>query len=82
MMKSLRHLLRNKKGATAFEYGIMVAAIAAVFIATVFVVGGQVDAAFTAVETDTHADILLQCRADDFLINDEGSAEARIFVQS
>ena len=51
MMKSLRHLLRNKKGATAVEYGIMVAAIAAVIIATVFVVGGEVDAAFTAVET-------------------------------
>ncbi len=50
MMKSLRRLLRNKKGATAVEYGIMVAAIAAVIIATVFVVGTQVDAAFTVVE--------------------------------
>ncbi len=55
MMKSLRRLLRNKKGATAVEYGIMVAAIAAVIIATVFVVGGQVDAAFTAIETEMTA---------------------------
>ncbi len=50
MMKSLRRLLRNKKGATAVEYGIMVAAIAAVIIATVFVVGGEVDKAFTVIE--------------------------------
>ncbi len=55
MLKSLRRLLRNKKGATAVEYGIMVAAIAAVIIATVFVVGGQVDKAFTAVETEMKA---------------------------
>ncbi len=46
MMKSLRRLLRNKKGATAVEYGIMVAAIAAVIIATVFVIGGEVDGAW------------------------------------
>ncbi len=50
MMKTLRRLLRNKKGATAVDYGIMVAAIAAVIIATVFVVGGEVDAAFTVIE--------------------------------
>ena len=49
MIKSLRHLLRDKKGATAVEYGIMVAAIAAVIIATVFLVGEQVDIAFNTV---------------------------------
>ncbi len=49
MLKSLRHLLRDKKGATAVEYGIMVAAIAAVIIATVFLVGEQVDIAFNTV---------------------------------
>ncbi len=46
MLKSLRRLLRNKKGATAVEYGIMVAAISAVIIATVVVVGGEVFQAF------------------------------------
>ncbi len=49
MFKSLTHLLRNKKGATAVEYGIMVAAIAAVIIATVFLVGEQVNTAFVTV---------------------------------
>ncbi len=49
MLKSLRRLLRNKKGATAVEYGIMVAAISAVIIATVVVVGDEVLGAFTDV---------------------------------
>ena len=52
MLRSLTHLLRNKNGATAVEYGIMVAAIAAVIIAIVFVIGGQVNAAFTVVSTE------------------------------
>jgi len=38
-------------GATAVEYGIMVAAIAAVIITVVIAVGGKVDGAFQAVDT-------------------------------
>lgn len=49
MMQSLRRLLGNKEGATAVEYGIMVAAIAAVIITTVFTVGEQVLDGFTTV---------------------------------
>ena len=49
MFKSLRNLRRDKKGATAVEYGIMVAAIEAVIIATVFILGGLVDDAFNVV---------------------------------
>ncbi len=49
MLKSLRNVLRDKKGATAVEYGIMVAAIAAVIIATVFLIGTEVNAAFNVV---------------------------------
>ena len=52
MLKSLRNLYRDKKGATAVEYGIMVAAIAAVIIAIVFVIGGQVNDAFVVVSTE------------------------------
>lgn len=37
------------KGATAVEYGLMVAAIAAVIVAIVVTLGGQINAAFTAV---------------------------------
>jgi pilus assembly protein Flp/PilA len=39
----------NEEGATAVEYGIMVAAIAAVIIAIVFILGGQVQQAFQTV---------------------------------
>ena len=49
MLKILRNLRRDKKGATAVEYGIMVAAIAAVIIAIVFVLGAQVQGAFQLV---------------------------------
>ena len=49
MMKSLRRLLRDKKGATAVEYGIMVAAISAVIIGTVVVIGEEVLGAFVEV---------------------------------
>ena len=52
MMQSLRRLLGNKKGATAVEYGIMVAAIAAVIITTVFTVGDQVLTGFTTISTN------------------------------
>jgi pilus assembly protein Flp/PilA len=37
---------RKEEGATAVEYGIMVAAIAAVIIVTVITLGGQVESAF------------------------------------
>jgi pilus assembly protein Flp/PilA len=42
----------DEEGATAVEYGIMVAAIAAVIIATVFLIGGKVHEAFKTVESN------------------------------
>jgi pilus assembly protein Flp/PilA len=39
----------NEEGATAVEYGIMVAAIAAVIIAVVVILGGEIDDAFNTV---------------------------------
>ena len=41
--------MRNEDGATAVEYGLMVALIAAVIVGTVFLLGGEIDAAFQAV---------------------------------
>jgi len=41
----------SDEGATAVEYGIMVAAIAAVIIAVVFAIGIKVDAAFDKVNS-------------------------------
>ncbi|WP_153392487.1 Flp family type IVb pilin [Ornithinicoccus halotolerans] len=39
----------NERGATAVEYGLMVAAIAAVIVGIVFTLGGQVNTAFETV---------------------------------
>lgn len=42
-------LTGEEKGATAVEYGLLVALIAAVIIGTVVVLGGQIDAAFQTI---------------------------------
>ena len=42
-------LQREEKGATAVEYGLLVALIAAVIIATVLLLGGQINTAFTSI---------------------------------
>lgn len=39
----------EEKGATAVEYGLLVALIAAVIIATVVTLGGQINTAFTTI---------------------------------
>ena len=44
-------LLRREEGATAVEYGIMVALIAAAVVVTVGLLGGQLNAVFTNVIT-------------------------------
>ncbi|BCW72286.1 Flp family type IVb pilin [Arthrobacter sp. NicSoilB8] len=41
--------LRSEKGATAVEYGIMVALIAVVIIVAVTTLGGQINTAFTSI---------------------------------
>lgn len=43
--------LQNEEGATAVEYGIMVALIAVVIIAVVTLIGTNLNAIFTEVET-------------------------------
>ena len=45
-------LNRDDRGATAVEYGLIVAAIAAVIIVTVFALGVKVEAAFQSVVTN------------------------------
>jgi pilus assembly protein Flp/PilA len=50
-MKQIQQLWADENGATAVEYGLMVAAIAAVIIAVVFSVGTKVNGAFTTVDT-------------------------------
>jgi pilus assembly protein Flp/PilA len=41
-----RDRMREEKGATAVEYGLMVGLIAAVIVATVVILGNQLDALF------------------------------------
>ena len=50
-------LRKDQSGATAVEYGIMVAAIAAVIIAIVFVVGVQVNDVFVLTQTRLAAEM-------------------------
>ena len=45
------HEVRNEKGATAVEYGLLVALIAAVIVGTVKTLGGKIDDAFNAIVT-------------------------------
>lgn len=49
-MKHLINFFKDEEGATAVEYGIMVAAIAAVIITVVFAIGIKVDSAFDKVD--------------------------------
>jgi pilus assembly protein Flp/PilA len=48
-MAKLMNPLANKEGATAVEYGMMVALIAAVIVTIVATLGTQVNTAFTTV---------------------------------
>ena len=47
MLRYLRKITGNDDGASAVEYGLLVAAIAAVIVAVVFAIGGLVNEAFT-----------------------------------
>lgn len=50
-MKKIQKLIKDEEGATAVEYGLIVAAIAAVIIIVVLALGGKVKNAFVKVET-------------------------------
>ncbi|WP_458111578.1 Flp family type IVb pilin [Arthrobacter sp. R1-13] len=49
MVAGVKDRLSNEKGATAVEYGLLVALIAAVIIGTVVILGGQIDLAFQTI---------------------------------
>jgi pilus assembly protein Flp/PilA len=46
----LSTLRREERGATAVEYGMLVALIAAVIVAVVAILGGQINTAFTKIK--------------------------------
>jgi pilus assembly protein Flp/PilA len=49
MVQHIVRFMREEEGATAVEYGLMVALIAAVIVGTVAILGGQVNTAFLTV---------------------------------
>jgi pilus assembly protein Flp/PilA len=51
MNELMGRFLRDEAGATAIEYGLIAAGIAAVIIATVNTIGGQINAAFTTISS-------------------------------
>jgi len=51
MLKNALKLLRDEEGATAVEYGLIVAAIAGLIIAVVFVLGKKVNNTFNNVQS-------------------------------
>jgi pilus assembly protein Flp/PilA len=48
-MEKLIRFFKDEEGATAVEYGLLVALIAAVIVGTVFTLGGKVNTAFQTV---------------------------------
>ncbi|MHB1225780.1 MAG: Flp family type IVb pilin [Gemmatimonadaceae bacterium] len=46
LASSIRSFVRDEEGATAVEYGLLVALIAAIIVGTVAAVGTKVDGAF------------------------------------
>jgi pilus assembly protein Flp/PilA len=50
MLKNVMKLLKDEEGATAVEYGLIVAAIAGLIIAVVFVLGGKVKNNFNNIQ--------------------------------
>jgi pilus assembly protein Flp/PilA len=58
MVNKLMDFFKDEEGATAVEYGIMVAAIAAIIITIVIAVGQKTNSAFTKVDSAMGADPL------------------------
>jgi len=51
MIQKIIDFFKDEEGATAVEYGLMVALIAAVIVGVVATLGGKVNTAFTTVDT-------------------------------
>jgi pilus assembly protein Flp/PilA len=51
MLRNLKKLWKDEQGATAVEYGLIVAAIAGLIIVVVFVLGNKVKNSFNNVAT-------------------------------
>lgn len=52
MIEKLKMLWKDEEGASAVEYGLMVAGIAALIVGAVFALGGSLGEFFKAVDTN------------------------------
>ena len=52
MIQKIKNFVKDEEGATAVEYGLMVALIAAVIVVAVGTLGGTVNSAFEFVNTE------------------------------
>lgn len=50
-IEKMKALVKDEEGATAIEYGLMVAGISAVIAAAVFLLGGSINTFFGTVDT-------------------------------
>jgi pilus assembly protein Flp/PilA len=55
MVNTMKRFLNDEEGATAIEYGLLAALIAAVIVGTVTALGGTVNTAFDQVNTGISA---------------------------
>jgi len=51
MLNQMMRFVKDEDGATAVEYGLLVALIAAVIVTSVGVLGGQINTAFGVITT-------------------------------
>lgn len=51
-MKLFRKLMKNEKGATAIEYGLIAALISVALVGAAGALGGQISGTFTTVESE------------------------------
>ncbi len=51
LAKHIKDFAKDEQGATAVEYGLFVAAIAAVIVAIVVTLGGKINTAFTNINS-------------------------------
>jgi pilus assembly protein Flp/PilA len=49
MANTFKRLFRDEQGATAVEYGLLVAGVAAVIVVVVFALGGKINTSFAKI---------------------------------
>lgn len=52
MLRNLKKLFKDEQGATAVEYGLIVAAIAGLIVVVVYTLGGKVSNSFSKVSNN------------------------------